>query len=195
MSCKIDKGIAFDCAAPQQGGAQSFFYVLNYEDWKAATVTIDAGLTEEITGIALTGTGTAGFKFAVPKSGTNLITSSPLRVTDGIDGFDHTVQALVNTIEQLDRDNIERIRFNKVVVIVPLLEGRAKLFGGSVNSIPSPLGVGLRLSEYDEADTDASLGGMIQFTAKTPDNDPPEIKAPQLIASTVDLEALLIPVV
>lgn len=193
MSCKIDKSIAFDCDAPQQGGVDNFFYVLNYEDWKNATVTVD-GSTNEITAITLTGSGTAGYKFSVPKSN-NILPTSPIRTTDGVDGFDHTIQAMINTIEQLDRENIARVRFNKIVVIVPLLDGRAQLFGGGIDATPSAIGVGMRLSAYDEAPSDPGLGGMIQFTAKTPDNDPPEINAPHLIASTVDLEALLTPVV
>lgn len=194
MACKIDKGTAFDCDAPQQGGIGRFFYMLNYEDWKSATVTVDTGVTEEITAITLTESGAAAFKFETPKS-QNIIPTSPLRAIEGVDGFDHTVQARVNTIEQLDRDNISRIRFNKVVIIVPLLDGRALLYGAGVNATPSPTGVGMRLSEYNEAISDAGLGAMIQFTAKTPDTDPPEIRAPHLIAAAVDLEALLVPVI
>ncbi len=189
MSCKIDKSITFDCSAPQQGGILNHFYVLNYDEWKDAAVTVDA-TTNEITAITLTNSGDQGFKFTVPKS-SNIIPTSPIRTTDGVDGFDHTVQAMVNTIEQLDRENIERLRFNKIVIIVPLLDGRAQIFGGSVDSTPSPRGIGLRLSAYDEAPSDSGLGGMIQFTAKTPDNDPPEIAAPHLIASSVDLDELL----
>lgn len=186
---KIDKSILFDNTAPQQGGVESYFYVLNYDEWKSATVTRD-GTTNEITGITLTEIGHVGFKFSVPKS-SNLVYTAPLRTTDGIDGFDHSVQASINTIEQLDRENIERLRFNKIVVIVPLLDGRFQLFGGSVDDTPSPKGIGLRLSAYDEMPADAGQGGMIQFTAKTPDNDPPEISAPALIAEGTDLESLL----
>lgn len=193
MPCKIDKGVAFDCDSPQQGGVLRSIYVMNYSEWKTATVTVDP-TSNEITAITLTETGAAAFKFEVPKS-SNLIPTSPLRVTDGIDGFDHTVQAMVNTIEQLDRENISRIRFNKVVIIVPLLEGRAQIYGAGVDDTPTPTGVGMRLSVYDESQGDPSLGGMIQFTAKTPDTDPPEIGAPHLLSTDVDLEALLTPVV
>lgn len=193
MGCKIDKGTVFNCDAPQQGGVENFFYLMNYSEWKSATVTVDTGVTEEITAITLTEVGAAAFKFQVPKSN-NLLPGSPLRAQDGIDGFDHTLAAVVNTIEQLDRQNIARMRFNKVVAIIPLLDGRAQLYGAGVSDTPSAQGVGMRLSEYDETQSDPSMGGMIQFTAMTPANDPPEINPPHLIAASVDLEALLTPV-
>jgi hypothetical protein len=192
MSCKLDKGVAFDCDALQQGGIENFFYVLNYSEWKSATVTVD-GTTEEISAITLTETGAAAYKFTVPKS-QNIIATSVLRAIDGVDGFDDQIDARVNSIEQLDVKNIQRIRFNKIVVIVPLLDGRARIYGGKVDATPEAVGVGMRLSDYQDNQGDAGMGGTIQFIAKTPDTDPPEIYASQLIASDVDLEALLTPV-
>ncbi len=192
MSCKLDKSITFDCDAPQQGGIESYFYVLNYSEWRTATVAKDAG-TDEITTITLTESGAAAFKLSVPKS-SNIIATSVLRAIDGLDGFDDQVDARINSIEQLDVKNISRIRFNKIVAIVPLLDGRARIYGGKVDDTPEAVGVGMRLSDYQDNQGDGAVGGTIQFIAKTPDNDPPEIYASQLIASSVDLEALLTPV-
>lgn len=192
MSCKIDKGVAFDCDSPQQGGVKNFFYALNYEEWKTATVTVD-GTSKEITAITLTESGAAAFKFTVPKS-SNIIATSVLRTIDGIDGFDDQIDARVNTIEQLDRENLARIRFNKIVVIVPLLDGRAIIYGGKADATPEAVGVGMRLSDWQDNQGDAGIGGTIQIVAKTPDNDPPEVYPAQIIASDVDLEALLTPV-
>lgn len=193
MSCKIDRGVAFDCANPQQGGIQNYLYIMNYSEWKTATVAIDP-TTSEITDITLTETGAAAFKIAVPKS-SNIIATSVLRAIDGVDGFDDTVDVRINSIEQLDLEAIQKIRFNKVVIIVPLLDGRSRIYGGKVNETPAAIGVGLRLSDYQDNQGDAGMGGTVQFVAKTPDNDPPEIAASQLIASDLDLEALLTPVV
>lgn len=194
MSCKIDKGVAFDCDTPQQGGIDKFFYLMNYSEWKTATVTIDTGVTEEITAIALTEVGAAAFKYTLPKS-SNLIATSVLRAIDGVDGFDDQVDVRIASIEQVDRINIQRMRFNKVVAIVPLVDGRALIYGGKVDATPSAVGVGMRLSDFQDNQGDAGVGGTLQFVAKTPDTGPPEVFSAQMIASTVDLEALLTPVV
>ncbi len=192
MTCKIDKGVVFDCDALQQGGVENFLYVMNYSEWKTATVTLD-GTTKEITAITLTEVGAAAYKITVPKS-SNIIATSVLRAIDGVDGFDDSLDVRINSIEQLDRTNLQRIRFNKVVIIVPLLDGRAQIFGGKVDSTPAAVGVGLRLSDWQDNPGDAGVGGTLQFIAKTPDNDPPEVIGSQLIDSSVDLEALLTPV-
>ncbi len=193
MSCKIDKSVTFDCDAVQQGGIEDFFYLLNYSEWKTATVTKDTGVTEEITAITLTETGAAAFKYALPKS-SNLIATSVLRAIDGIDGFDDQVDVRIASIAQLDRINFARIRFNKVVAIVPLLDGRALIYGGKVDATPAAVGVGMRLSDWQDNQGDAGVGGTLQFVAKTPDVDPPEVFEAQVIAAAVDLEALLTPV-
>jgi len=193
MSCKLDAGVTFDCDALQQGGIQKYLYILNYSEWKTATLTVDTGATEEITAITLTETGAAAFKITTPKS-MNIIATSVLRAIDGVDGFDDQVDVRINSIEQLVRTNLSRIRFNKVVIIVPLLDGRSLIYGGKADSTPEAVGVGMRLSDWQDNQGDAGVGGTLQFIAKTPDNDPPEVYAAQVIASTVDLEALLTPV-
>ena len=192
-NCLIDKGVAFNCAAPVIGGVEQRVIIGNFDDWKNSTVTIDTGVSEEITGITLAAGGVQFYEFETPKSGVNIIPNTPLRVVDGGDGFDHTVDLKVRTLGELDRLNIAKIRYNKVVCIVPLLGGGALLYGGFVNATPEPGGVGLRLSDYQEIPSDASLGGMIQFILKTPDDDPPEQSPAQKIAASFDLETLLTP--
>lgn len=193
MSCKLDAGVSLDCDALQQGGIQNYFYILNYSELKTATVTVDTGVTEEITGITLTESGAAAYKITTLKS-MNIIATSVLRAVDGVDGFDDTVDFRVNDIDQLVRTNLLRMRFNKVAIIVPLLDGRAMLYGARVNDTPEVQGVGLRLSDWQDNQGDAGVGGTLQAVAKTPDSDPPEVGTRQVIASTVDLEALLTPV-
>ena len=192
MSCKIDKGVAFDCDAPQQGGIVEFLYIMNYSEFKTATVSVDAG-TEEIDSIALTESGAAAYKIEVPKS-SNIIPTSVLRAIDGADGFDDQVDVRINSIEQLDRNNLARMRFNKVVIICKYVEGRAQIYGGRADSTPSAAGVGMRLSDWQDNQGDASVGGTLQFVAKTPDNDPPEVLPSQVISSSFDLDTLLTPV-
>lgn len=192
MSCKVNKLVAFDCEDVRQGGVDTFVIILNYSEWKNATVTVD-GATGEITDISLTTQGDAGFKWSVPKS-SNLLPTSALRAVDAADGYDHSIDMRLQTIEQLDVENIAKIRFNKVVIIAKQLDGRALLVGAHADATPSPSGVGMRLSEDDANISDPSTGGSVHFIAKTPDNDPPEMKKPTLIATSFDIESLLTPV-
>jgi hypothetical protein len=55
------------------------------------------------------------------------------------------------------------------------------------------MGIGLRLSEYDDNQSDAGVGGTLRFLAKTSDNEPPMVTPPWLIESTFDLDTLLTP--
>jgi len=189
-NCEFNRDIGFDCAAIPQGGIENRIIIINYSDWRNSTVTVD-GTSKEITSIVLAST-IQGYEVQVPKS-SMIIANSPLRAVDGIDGFDHTIDIRVGTITQLDRTAISNIRFNKVVIIVPLLNGKSLLYGGSVNSTPSPVGIGMRLSDFQELPGDAATGGTIQFVAKTPDTDPPEISVPTLIAASFDIDDLLTP--
>lgn len=179
---KINKDIAFDCDDLQQGGIKANVLVYNWDDWlknvAAANVTVDE-TTGEISAIT-NDTGVEAFKFSVPKSA-NIIATSPIRRNDGIDGYDHSVNVRVASIEQLDKNQISCMRFNKVVVIVKLVEGRAKIYGQNV---------GLRLIEFEENDGDAGIAGTMRFLAQTDDKEAPEVDLPQLIASDVDLDAL-----
>lgn len=192
MSCKIDKAITFDCDAIQQGGVDPYVVLMNYSEWKTATVTVDAGSGEILT-IVLTESGAAGFKWSVPKS-SNLLPTSALRAVDAADGYDHSLDLRLQTIEQNDVENIARIRFNKVVAIVPQLDGRFLLVGAYVDATPEPSGVGMRLSEDDANISDPATGGSVHFIAKTPDNDPPEMMKPMLIAKGFDIDTLLVPI-
>ncbi len=193
MGCEIDKAIAFDCEEIQQGGVKNYTVLLNQDAWKNATVTVD-GVTGEILTIVLTQQGDAGYKWETPKGAANNMPTNALRVVDGADGYDHSHDIRLQTIEQLDIDAIAKIRFNKIVTITPLLDGRFMIAGGYVDSTPNPIGVGMRLSEDDANISDASVGGSQHFIAKTPDGDPPEMKKPMIIASSFDIDALLVPI-
>lgn len=183
MPCKIDRGSAFDCANINQGGVGNYVILINKDDFDAATITVDAA-SKEITGIvfATTTPATTGYKFETAKGSMHIIPSSPMRATTALDGFDHTLDVRAFDVSQLSLDNIAKMRFQKVVGIVPLANGKAKLYGENV---------GMRISDYQDNPADADTSGTVQFILKTPDNDPPEIYAPRLIASTFDLSTLL----
>ncbi len=192
MGCPIDKAIAFNCAAIQPGGIEAEVIVLNYDQWKDATVTVDATSNEILT-IVLANTGDAGYLWQSPKD-SNIIATHALRVVDGADGYDHQVDMRIQTVEQKDTEAIAKMRFNKIVVIVKQADGRGLLIGAGVNATPSPVGVGMRISEDDANIGDAAVGGTSHFIAKTPDTSPPELMKPHLIAATFDFDAILVPV-
>lgn len=180
MACKIDRGSAFNCAAIPQGGIGNYAILINKDDFDAATVTEDV-TSKEITAITLDAPAT-GFAFESSKGSAQIIPSSPLRAVTAVDGFDHTIDIRALDVTQLSRTNIAKMRFQKVVAIIPLANGKALLYGRNV---------GLRISDFQENPGDADTGGTIQFVLKTPDNDPPEINPPHVIASTFDLSTLL----
>ena len=181
-NCLFAQSVTFNCLDPQRGGIYPYIIAINWENLADGTITEATGTTEEITNIVLD-SGTQGYKLEVPKS-QNIIASTPLREVDGVDGYDHTVDTRVNNIEQIVADALSKIRFAKAAIIVPLLEGRAYLYGRYV---------GMRLSAFDAIPGDPSTGGTINFVAKTPAGDPPEINPPHLIAAAFDLTTLLTP--
>ena len=185
MACKIDRGSAFNCAAIEQGGIKDYFYLINKEDFdNNQSLTFD-GTSNEITALILA-SGTQGYKFESSKGSAQIIPSSPFRGVTAIDGFDHQIDARVLDVSQLSIDNLKKMRFQKVVAIVPLANGKFKLYGRNV---------GMRISDYQENPGDADTGGTIQVILKTPDNDPPEIDPPHLIASAFDITSLDTPAV
>jgi hypothetical protein len=192
MSCELEESVVFDCDNLQQGGIANAIYGINYTHWKTATVTLD-GTSKEITNITLTEVGAKAIKIQVPKS-SNIIATSVLRAIDGVDGFDDQLDMRIANIEQVVINNLAKNRFNKMVWIVELLDGRKKIYGGRVNDTPEPIGVGTRISDWQDNQGDASVGGTVQIVTRTPENDPPEVLPSQLIASTFDPETLLTPV-
>jgi hypothetical protein len=180
MSCKIDRGSAFDCASITQGGIGNYVILINKDDLDNGAVTEDA-VSHEIETITLDA-GTYGYKFEFSKGSVQIIPSTPFRARTAIDGFDHTLDIRALDVSQLSRENIAKMRFQKVVAIVPLADGRSLMYGRNV---------GLRISDFQENPGDADTGGTIQFVLKTPENDPPEINPPHVVESTFDITTLL----
>jgi hypothetical protein len=179
---KIDRGSAFDGAAIIQGGIGNYLLLINKEDLDLGAIT-EGAVTKEINTITLD-TATYAYKFESSKGSAQIIASAPLRVVTAIDGFDHTLDVRALDVSELSKRNIVKMRFQKVVAIVPTADGKALMYGRNV---------GMRISEFQENPGDSDTGGTLQFILKTPENDPPEIAAPQVIADTFDLSSLLAP--
>jgi len=177
---KIDRGSAFDGGAILQGGIGNYVILINKEDLDNGAITIDA-VSHEIETITLDA-GTLGYSFESSKGSVQIIPSSPFRARTAIDGFDHSLDIRIVEATQLALDNIKKLRFNKVVALIPLTDGRSMMYGRRV---------GLRISDFQMNPGDADTGGSFQVVLKTPENDPPEIDPPHFIESTFDISTLL----
>ncbi len=169
FGCPIDGGNAFNCAAQTQAGITSRLLLYNWDDWKAATLTIDVDGT--ITGI-VNGSTLQAWDFSVSEEG-NLIPLAALRIVDGgADGYDHSIDSRGFDVSQAGAAQISKMRFQKMVAIIERVDGTAKVYGENV---------GMRLSDlqFNEGSTDT--GGVIQFILKTPDGGSPEISLPTVI--------------
>lgn len=179
-NCKLVRGSVFDCDAIATAGIKSYIYLINFDDYESRQTLTRDGTTNEITALVLA-SGTQGYKFESSKGSAQIIPSSPIRAVTAIDGFDHTLDVRIPNATQLNLDNVKKMRFQKVVGIVPLLDGRFRLYGAKV---------GMRISDFQENPGDADIGGTIQMVLKTPDNDPPEVDPPDYIASSFDITSL-----
>jgi hypothetical protein len=180
MSVKIDRGSAFDGTAIVQAGIGNYVLLINKEDFDNGAVTVDA-ISKEIETITLDA-GTYAYKFESSKGAVQIVPSCKLKAVTAVDGFEHMVDVLALDASQLSRDNIQKMRFQKVIAIVPLASGKSIMYGRNV---------GLRISDFEETPGDADKGGTLKFILKTPDNDPPEIYTPHIIADTFDVLSLI----
>lgn len=177
---KIDRGVAFDGDAIVQGGIGNYIYLINKEDFDKYQVLTEDATSKEITALVLA-SGAQGYKFESSKGSIQIIPSSPLRAVTAIDGFDHTADMRILDASQLSMNNAKKLRFQKVVAIIPLASGKFMLLGRNV---------GLRMSDWQMMPGDADTGGTFQVIIKTPDNDPPEIDPPHIVADTFDITTL-----
>lgn len=180
MACKIDVGALFDCSALEQPGIKDYFYLVNKADFDDNQVLTVDGTSNELTALTLAA-GTQGYKFTVSKGATNIIPTVALRATTAQDGFDHSLDVRIFDVSQLSVDNIEKMRFTKVVAFVPLANGKHLLYGRNV---------GLRISEFEYNPADADTSGTLRIVLSTPEEDPPEIHAPLLVSSDYDITEL-----
>jgi len=179
MACKIDRGSAFDCATLTQGGVKDYFYLINKEDFDAnQLLTIDA-TSKEITALTLA-SGTQGYKFMAPKGSLHILPTGIQRKTNSLGGFDHSLDVRITDTSQLSIENLEKLQFQKVVAIVPLLNGKFKLYGRNV---------GLRMDVFEIMDADPDTAGTAHLVLAAPD-DPPEVHNPIIISSDFDITTL-----
>lgn len=191
MSCKIETDLAFvDCSDLEVGGVSGAVYGIDFEAWRAATITADAdGL---ISAITLTQTGDKAVKYDLPYGAP--IPSSPFTQNNGgKSGWSHSLQMFLPTKQQDVKKEIAALaNFGRMIWIVVLdASVTANVYGNDA---------GLRLSAYDELPNDPAKGGGIDVTFATPtdatfENLPPATFFNTDRATTIAaLETLLTPV-
>jgi hypothetical protein len=177
---KIDRGVAFDGNAINQGGIGNYAILINHEDLTNGVITADA-VSKEIETVTLAN-GTLGYKFESTKGSVQIVPTSKMRKATAIDGFDHSCEIVVLDSTQLSVDNAKKLRFQKVAILIPLVNGKSMLYGRRV---------GMRMSDFEMKPGDADTGGSFKIILNTPENDPSEIDPPHLIASSFDITTLL----
>ena len=189
--CKLSTDIMpADCVSLGIGGVSGAAYGIDYEDFKAATVTADADGT--ISAITLVGTGTKAVKYDLTRGAS--IPSTPLTVANGgKSGFMHTVGMFLGIKDQATRKEIAGYaNFGRMIWIVVLDSAEvSNVYGNDV---------GLSLTAYDELPNDPAKGGGIDVVWSTPADVTPENLPPVPFFDTdrattlTALEALLTPV-
>lgn len=170
MACPITQGSAFNCAALKVGGIEPFIMLYNFEDWVAATKTLD--VTDGYITAISNAVGKQAYEVSCANN-SNILPNSALRAVDGgQDGFDDSIDCKLYDLSQASRNNISKVRFQKVVAILFKNEGIGEVYGNKV---------GLRLSDWQYNANDPAGGNLAQFVLKTPDSDSPEPELPLVI--------------
>jgi len=191
-NCNITVGYApADCYDLGIGGVTGNLYLINYDDWKTATITRDPDGT--ITDVALTTSGAAAYKYELTRGGS--VPATPLTVNNGgKSGFVHTVAAFIPTRSQSIKAEFEKLtNYGRVIAILVMDDNVvvSEVYGDEA---------GLVLSAYDETPGDPAKGGGIQPTLGTPGDTTMEVRSPVNFIDTdrattiAKLEALLVPV-
>ncbi len=160
-NCLIDQGAAKDCAVIPVSGVATFLEMYNLEDWQAnvaaGNVTKDAD--GKITNI-LNAVGVQAFRFEVPDEA-GIIPSTPIRAVDGgYDSFDHGIALSVIATTQVAKNNIGKMRFTSVVILILKLDGTGEIYGQEQ---------GMKLVDTTYNPQDPGLGSVIPITLKVSD--------------------------
>jgi hypothetical protein len=191
--CKIDIGFApADCFDLGVGGVTGNMYLINYDDWKTATITRDVDGT--ITDVVLTTVGAAAFKYELTRGGS--VPATPFTKNNGgKSGFAHAVVSFIpSRLQAIKAEFAKLANFNRVIAILVMDSNVAvsEVYGDES---------GLELTAFDETPGDPAKGGGIQPTLGTPTDTTLETLPPVNFtdgarATTIaKLELLLIPVV
>lgn len=173
MSCgKITLGSSVDCTNPLRAGTMPRLFLFNYEDVTA--VTESSSTPNLLTALTLA-SNTVGYVFEGFKQDVKP-TQEIIAPSNGLNQFKHSVNFLVYNIDQLQKNNIQRLAKGKFIAVV---ENKGK----TSNSFEVyGLGSGLEIVPGVARDSFANGGGYL-ITLATSDVEF-ETKLPQTIFST-----------
>lgn len=173
MSCgKITIGSLVDCTSPVKAGTMPRLILFNYDDVTA--VTTSTSTPNLISGLTLA-TNTVGYVFDGYKQDIKP-TQEIIAPSNGLNQFKHSVNFIVYNIDQLQKNNVQRLAKGKFIAI-------AENKGKSVNSFEVyGLGSGLEIVPGVARDSFANGGGYL-ITLATQENEF-EPLLPQTILST-----------
>jgi len=179
MSCLISKNNIFDCAAVTNESLKPELILINFEDYKAATVAVD-GTSKQITDIALVSPA-VGFHYVFPKNSSVLPTVEMRENERSYNAFQHSVDVVAFQIGQTYREDIAKMLNGLVVAIVIRNSGVGEVYGA---------GNGLRMNAFSYAPGTQEGSGVMQFTLATPTNTPGEIAPGIEVAAAFDFSDL-----
>ena len=192
----IDLGADYDCADPIVAGVDQRLILIDKDVYDSAVVTHDVTIESLITDIVLTGTGDAGFAFQGIRRSLNPQSAFvPATVTVG---YDHQVTFQIFEVDQVQKDNIEKLGLSKVVAIVQNMNAV-----GNGDSVFEVFGkdVGLEMQAGAmRINADIETNGSYTIDLKTSDESGKEPKLPtswfdtDYATTLVKVDALLIPV-
>lgn len=190
--------IPASCTDYAIGGLTGRMWLINKDAYDNATIT--SGADGEITGIALTGTGTEAYRVECPRG--SISADSPVTLNPGgIGGFTHTVNAVITDMSQAMKNSIASlVNQNLVVAILETQAPKPATSGtGDTKSPPYVLfgdTSGLELSTSGMNLADQATGGSISITLTSPTTSQLELNIPKNVdMSTADILALETPVV
>lgn len=173
MACPISLDNIFNCANVSAKGILPEAILINYADFAAATVTVDV-TTKQIENIVLP-QGKKGYLFSFPKSSTVQPSVGVRSVDRGIDTFEHSIDMVVQQISQTYREDLSKLRFTPVVVIIARKDGVYELYGRNI---------GMKISAIVYEAGNADTSGTMQLTLTTPSEEPGEMQLPIEIFDT-----------
>ena len=191
MACLINTDVLIDCQALPVGGAKNYLLVYNYTDWAdmvatGTAVTYDAdGAITAITNA----TGVKAWRFDVPDNSA-LQVGNPVRAIEGgFDVFDHTVNVTVSASTQIAKNEVSKMRFNKVVAILYKNDGLGEIYGSEQ---------GLKLITDNTSTTNSDTGGIQPIELSTDasgageSNKPANIDGGTLPLTKVIMDSLVV---
>lgn len=193
----IDIGAEYDCEFPIAAGVDQRLILIDKGVFDLATIVYDVTIPTLITSIVITGSGNAGYAFQGIRRSLNP-QSAFVPATVSV-GYDHQADFQVFQVDQIQKDNIEKLGLSKVVAIIENVNAIGN--GDAVFEVfGKDAGMEMQAGPM-RVNADNETNGSYTISLKTSDESGKEPKLPTSwfdtdYATTKALvDALLIPVI